>query len=90
MKTIKRHFTPTQYDNGSLAVRYLSEKAREYYYGNDDKVAEYWDRERENKLYAYVPCVDAYMGFYGDMTLDELEEYLEGMADEIAKLGLDD
>lgn len=82
MKKIRRKFTQTQYDNGSLAVRQLSDKAEDYYCETEDRVAEYWDNERENKLYAVVPRSDYGEPFDGDMTLDELEEYLEEMADE--------
>lgn len=83
---IKQHFTSTELENGALAVKRLSKKARDYCFLNEDKVAEYWDEGHKNKLYAVIPKRGRHNGFWGDMTLDELNEYMEDWADILAHM----
>ena len=69
-----RSFTITEKENGELACRNLSEKAKEVYDGTDPlDVYEYVNSDG-NKVYAYTGCY----GNEYDLSFEELQENLEG------------
>lgn len=69
----KMKFTINEKQNGELAVRTLSEKAKRGY--NETEGIEVYEYEGDDgKMYA-VKSID---GIREDMAIEELEEYLEG------------
>ena len=68
-----RRFTVTEKENGELACRNLSEKAKEVYNGTALDVYEYINNG--NKVYAYTGCY----GNEYDLSFEELQENLEGL-----------
>ena len=79
LKGEKMKFTANEKSNGEMAVRLLSEKAKNIYNNTDPlNVYEYEDQEG-NKAYAYDGC----LGECSGLSLEELDSDLSCMFDEI-------
>lgn len=76
---MKQKFTNNEKVNGEMAVRSLSQKARDFYSGSDIGVYEYKNYQ-DVTMYA----VDGALGYHDGMTFDELGKFLEAYADEFA------
>ena len=74
-------FTSKNKAAGEMAVREMSDKAREFYDNTDPfNVYEYTDWE-DTTWYAYDGCFGKEWG----LTFDQMQTYLEAMCDEVAE-----
>ena len=73
---MRKHYTTSEKSNGELAVRYLSKKAQDFYYGSDMNGVFELDTD-DGYRYDVTTCC----GDYSGLTLDELGKLFEELYD---------
>ena len=97
-ETVKDYEVPermikTNYNlqNGSLAVRDMSDKAQEYFFGTDTvAVYEYKAYDEETEQYVKLYAVDYGDGLHTNLTFEEVQQDFEEVQREIEKLYYDE